>query len=159
MINLYQKLAIVAAGTALGFTALEINLAQATTQQPGQTIEVAQSHSFSNKVENLPQQLIATLDADESSPVTNTAKKYKFSTYYLTTTTNSSGFFSVAHGLGSRIYGIQVAVQHTNGNWHTLEFSHIVDNRFWWNSTYVQGWIGSSSFYNRPVRILLTVYP
>lgn len=89
------------------------------------------------------------------------AYKVDFSTYYLTTTTNGSGVFSVAHGLSSSygIYGIKVAVQHVNGNWHTLEFSNSVDNRFWWNNTYVQGVIGSSNFANRPVRIILTVYP
>lgn len=161
MINLYQKLAIFAAGTALGFTALEVNLAQATTKLPSQTAEVSQIQSFNNTVENLQQQRIATLDTTESTPVPNTAKKYTFSTYYLTTTTNSTGYFSVAHGLSSRygIYGLHVAVQHKNGNWHTLEFSSTVDNRFWWNSTYVQGVIASSNFYNRPVRILLHVYP
>lgn len=161
MINLYQKLAIIATGTALGFTALEVNLAQAITKLPSQTAEVAQSNSFGNQVENLQRQQIATLETEESTPVPNTAKKYNFSTYYLATRTNSAGFFSVAHGLSSRygIYGLHVAVQHRNGNWHTLEFSHTVDNRFWWNSTYVQGWIASSNFYNRPVRILLHVYP
>jgi hypothetical protein len=85
--------------------------------------------------------------------------QYNFTTRYLTATTNSQGFFSANHGIGSgNIWAINVAVQHANGNWHTLEFSDTVDNRFWWNSTTVNGRINSSNFYGRPVRILLFTY-
>ena len=89
------------------------------------------------------------------------AYKYNFSTYYLTTTTNNTGSFSIAHGLSSSyaIWGMKVAVQHVNGNWHTLEFSNSVDNRFWWNSQRVEGVMASPNFRNRPVRIILTVAP
>ena len=100
------------------------------------------------------------LDATKGNLIAQ-AYKVNFSTYYLSTTTDSSGFFSVAHGLPSTsgIYGLQVSVQHANGNWHTLEYSYAVDNRFWFNSQHVQGVIGAPNFYNRPVRIVLTVYP
>ena len=48
-----------------------------------------------------------------------------------------------------------VAIQHTNGNWHTVEQSRYVDNNFWWNNQAVAGWITSSQFANRPVRAIL----
>ena len=84
-------------------------------------------------------------------------------TYLLTTDTDSYGFFSVPHGFSSQseveIVGITAAVQHKNGNWHTLEFSHEVDNRFWWNETVVEGLIHSPNFYNRPVRVIVFVIP
>jgi hypothetical protein len=84
---------------------------------------------------------------------------FTFTTRYATATTNSQGYFSVKHNVPSgKIWAISVAIQHKNGNWHTLEYSHTVDNRFWWNSTYVQGVINSSNFYNRPVRVLLFTY-
>ncbi|MEB3178735.1 MAG: hypothetical protein VKL59_06880 [Nostocaceae cyanobacterium] len=93
--------------------------------------------------------------------------QYPSKIFFLNSSTDGSGFFSVAHNLpqynGSggfwQIQGITVAVQHTNGNWHTLEFSNSVDNRFWWNNTVVQGIMRSPAFYNRSVRIvLLTVW-
>jgi hypothetical protein len=95
------------------------------------------------------------------SASTRGAYKVNFSHYYLWAYTNGDGYFSVPHELpqGHNIYGLQVAVQHTNGNWHTLEFSHAVDNRFWWNGTHVQGIINSPAFRNRYVHIVLTVYP
>jgi hypothetical protein len=84
---------------------------------------------------------------------------FNFTTNYAQATTDGQGFFSVNHGItGGRIWAINVAVLHANGNWHTLEFSHTVDNRFWWNGTSVAGRIGSPNFYNRPVRILLFTY-
>lgn len=85
----------------------------------------------------------------------------KLDTFLLETTTDNRGFFSVPHGLerfepdGYRIKGITVAVQHQNKNWHNLEFSSEVDNRFWWNDTVVQGFIASPNFYNRPARIIV----
>lgn len=160
MNSIYHKLAIVVAGTSLGLTALEIKPAQATIGLPNQTAAVVQAQSFSNNLENLQQGQRADLNTRESTLIAQ-AKKYTFSTYYLTTTTDNKGYFSVKHGLSSSygIYGLKVAVQHKNGNWHTLEFSNKIDNRFWWNTTYVQGYMASSNFYNRPVRILLTVYP
>jgi hypothetical protein len=85
--------------------------------------------------------------------------QYNFTTRYATTTTNGQGYFSVNHGLGANhIWSISVAIQHANGNWHTLEYSNSVDNRFWWNDTSVQGVINSPNFYNKPVRILLVTY-
>lgn len=72
-----------------------------------------------------------------------------------------AGFFSVAHELeifepdGFSIQGIVVAVQHVNGNWHTLEISNEIDNRFWWNDTLVQGLIASPNFHNRPVKVIV----
>jgi hypothetical protein len=94
----------------------------------------------------------------KSEQVNAQPTEYNFTTRYIRTTTNSQGFFSVNHGISAgslRIFAINVAVQHENGNWHTLEVSNTVDNRFWWNSTLVAGRIGSSNFYDRPVRILL----
>lgn len=85
--------------------------------------------------------------------------QFNFTTRYATATTNSQGFFSVNHGVTTgNIWAINVAVLHTNGNWHTLEVSNTVDNRFWWNNTTVNGIVGFSPFYNRPVRILLFTY-
>jgi hypothetical protein len=85
--------------------------------------------------------------------------QYNFITRYVTTTTNNQGFFSVNHGVpNGNIWSISVAVQHANGNWHTLEFSNSVDNRFWWNNTSVNGVINSPNFYNKPVKILLFTY-
>lgn len=160
MNSIYQKLAIVAAGTTLGLTVLEMNPAQATIGLPNQTAAVVRDQSFSDKVENSQQGQRADLNTRESTLLAQ-AKPYKFSTYYLSTKTDNKGYFSVKHGLSSKytIYGMTVAVQHKNGNWHTLEFSHNVDNRFWWNTTYVQGYMASPNFYNRNVYILLTVYP
>jgi hypothetical protein len=102
-----------------------------------------------------------SLPINEGRTSTRAAYKVNFSTYYLSAYTDNNGYFSVPHGLSSSsgIYGLQVAVRHVNGNWHTLEYSHTVDNRFWWNSTYVQGVINSPNFRNRPVYIILTVYP
>ncbi|MHC5722152.1 MAG: hypothetical protein ACYTX0_61590, partial [Nostoc sp.] len=82
-------------------------------------------------------------------------------TFYLTTTNDQTGFFSVPHGLGnSYIYGIVVAIQHINGNWHTLEGSSFTnDERFWWNTTNVQGLINSPNFQFRPVKIIIFAYP
>ena len=94
----------------------------------------------------------------EAKPAYAQARFTQLSTYTVQTTTNSQGFFIVPHGLnGSNIQGIVVAVRHINGNWHTLEFSNSVDNRFWWNSDSVVGIIASPNFYNRPVKIILYV--
>ncbi len=85
----------------------------------------------------------------------------KIELFHLESVTNGQGFFSVPHGLekwepnGYRIVGIVVAVQHSNGNWHTIELSHDVDNRFWWNAHDVQGMIASPNFVNRPVSIVV----
>lgn len=160
MNSIYQKLAIAAAGTTLGLTVLEINPAQATIGLPNQTAAVVRDQSFSDQVNNLQPGQRADLNTRESTLIA-TAKKYNFSTYYLSTKTDNKGYFSVKHGLSSyyKIYGMNVAVQHKNGNWHTLEFSHTIDNRFWWNGIYVQGYMASPNFYNRPVYIILYVYP
>ena len=87
--------------------------------------------------------------------------KVQLETFLLETSTDNNGFFSIPHGLevftpdGYRIEGIVVAVQHLNNNWHTLEISNAVDNRFWWNQTVVQGLIASPNFHNRPVKIII----
>ncbi len=95
----------------------------------------------------------------ESNQANAQSIQYNFTTRYATATTNSQGAFSVDHNLGpNHIWSISVAVQHLNGNWHTLEFSNSVDNRFWWNDRSVQGVMNSPNFYNRPVRILLQTY-
>ncbi len=85
-------------------------------------------------------------------------------TFLLYTDTDSTGFFSVPHNIAVvnvggphfEIDGITVAVQHNqNQNWHVLEASSAVDNRFWWNETRVEGSIGSSDFHNSEVRIIV----
>jgi hypothetical protein len=88
-------------------------------------------------------------------------QRINFSTYYLFAKTDGRGFFSVSHGLPSekQIYGMLVAVQHVNGNWHSLELSNAVDNRFWWDRQSVSGVVGAPNFYNRPVKIILFVTP
>ena len=83
-------------------------------------------------------------------------------TYLVKAKTNSQGFFSAPHGLeyfapdGYSIRAISVAVQHNNGNWHTLELSHNVDNRFWWNKSVVAGFMNSTNFFNRPVQVVVS---
>jgi len=79
-------------------------------------------------------------------------------TILIKTSTDTNGFFSAQHGLKGgdvsyAIRGVLVSVQHKNGNWHTLEISNAVDNRFWWNNDLVQGVINSPNFYNQPVQI------
>lgn len=82
-------------------------------------------------------------------------------TILIKTNTDATGCFSAQHGLqesgsvGSAIRGITVSVQHTNGNWHTLEMSNAVDNRFWWNKDRVEGVINSPNFFERPVQIVV----
>lgn len=91
------------------------------------------------------------------------ANEVHLETFLLETSANDQGRFSVPHGLEEavagrnwyRIQGIVVAVQHKNKNWHTLELSHNVDNRFWWNTKVVAGIIASPNFYNRPVKIII----
>lgn len=79
--------------------------------------------------------------------------------------TDENGFFSAPHGLerytpdGYAIRAILVAVQHKNGNWHTLEYSHDVDNRFWWNKDVVAGVIASPNFFKQPVQIVVFSEP
>jgi hypothetical protein len=76
--------------------------------------------------------------------------------------TDAKGFFSAPHGMerytpdGYAIRAISVAVQHKNGNWHTLEYSHSVDNRFWWNKDVVAGVIASPNFSEQPVQIVIS---
>jgi hypothetical protein len=84
-----------------------------------------------------------------------------FVPFVIESDTDSSGSFSVLHFLDEagphfEIDGITVAVQNTqNHNWHALEASNAVDNRFWWNETRVEGKIGSSNFHNSHVRIIV----
>jgi hypothetical protein len=82
-----------------------------------------------------------------------------FITRYASARTNNQGFFSVNHNVaGGRIWSISVAVLNVNGNWHTLDYSNTLNNRFWWNNTSVQGQINGLNFRNRPVKILLFTY-
>jgi hypothetical protein len=76
------------------------------------------------------------------------------SSYILTGRTDSSGRFSIPTR-GAQISLAFVAIQHTNGNWHTVEQSRYVDNNFWWNNSAVAGWITSSQFADRPVRVIV----
>jgi len=82
-------------------------------------------------------------------------------TILIKTKTDAKGFFSAQHGLqesgpvGSAIRAIAVSVQHPNGNWHSLEMSNAVDNRFWWNKDLVQGIINSPNFFEQPVQIVV----
>lgn len=83
-------------------------------------------------------------------------------TILLQTKTDLKGAFSAPHGLerytpdGYAIRAVSVAVQHKNGNWHTLELSHDIDNRFWWNKKVVAGLIASPHFYEQPVQIVIS---
>ncbi len=83
-------------------------------------------------------------------------------TILLQTKTDPKGAFSAPHGLerytpdGYAIRAVSVAVQHKNGNWHTLELSHDIDNRFWWNKKVVAGLIASPHFYEQPVQIVIS---
>lgn len=94
----------------------------------------------------------------EPKPAHAQAQLTQLRTYTLQTTTNSQGFFSATHGFvnSSRIQGIVVAVQISNGNWHTILRSDTIFNDFWWNSEYVQGNLGTFGE-NRPVKIILYV--
>jgi hypothetical protein len=56
---------------------------------------------------------------------------------------------------GYAIHAISVALQHKNGNWHTLKVSNAVDNRFSWNKNIVAGIIASPSFFTQPVQIVI----
>jgi hypothetical protein len=86
-------------------------------------------------------------------------------TMLLKTVTETNGYFSTPHGLerytpnGYAIRAISVAAQHKNGNWPTLELSHNVDNRFWWNQDVVGGIIASSNFSSQPVQIVVFAEP
>ena len=92
------------------------------------------------------------------------AKKFEIDAYLIETKTDANGCFSVPHGLEipdptnlQIIQGIVVSVQHKNGNWHTLEYSHNVDNRFWWSEKrggVIAGVIASPDFHERPVKIV-----
>ena len=95
-----------------------------------------------------------------------TGRKVELVTFLCETNTNNDGFFSVAHNLDQQfspdaiiIEAISVAVLHQNGNWHSLEISNRVDNRFWWTDTVVQGLIASPYFHNRPVKVVVFALP
>ncbi|MCC5614948.1 hypothetical protein LC605_07635 [Nostoc sp. CHAB 5836] len=153
------------AATAVTLTNFKINSAQAVElssnsfQQSNQIVTLPGRGDFNDDLKNFQQGKTVELYAKDNYLIA-AAFPITPRTFYLTTTTNVDGFFSVPHGLGnSYIYGIQVAVQHINGNWHTLEFSNSVDNRFWWNTSDVQGIINSTAFQFRPVRIIIFAYP
>jgi hypothetical protein len=60
---------------------------------------------------------------------------------------------------GLAIRAISVSVQHKNGNWHALEASNVVDNRFWWNKEVVEGIVNSPNFFEQPVQIVVFAEP
>lgn len=166
MINL-KKLCVstVLASTAVTLTTFKIDSAQAVElsknsfQQSNQIATITGRDDFNNDSKNFEQKQLVELYPKDNYLIAQ-ASFFTPRTYYLTTTTIQNGSFSVAHGLGnSYIYGIVVAIQHLNGNWHTLEFSNASDNRFWWNTTYVQGLINTPDFRFRPVRIIIFAYP
>ena len=105
---------------------------------------------------NAQSQVVLTIREETKMP-----PRADLATFLYETSTDNAGFFSVAHELeifepdGFSIQGIVVAVQHVNGNWHTLEISNEIDNRFWWNDTLVQGLIASPNFHNRPVKVIV----
>ena len=73
--------------------------------------------------------------------------------FFLEAKTNEIGFFSVPHRIqeAETIIGMTMAIQHRdNKNWHTIEISNHVDNRFWWNATDVQGLMVSPAFVKDP---------
>ncbi|MFZ0241046.1 MAG: hypothetical protein WAL90_05305 [Desulfobacterales bacterium] len=82
-------------------------------------------------------------------------------TFLVKAQTDATGAFSAPHGLerftpdGFSIRAISIAVRHANGNWHTLELSHNVDNRFWWNQNSVAGVMASPNFFLRPVQVVI----
>ena len=88
-------------------------------------------------------------------------RSVRLETILVSSRTDGSGAFSAPHGLerytpdGYAIRAIVVSAQHKNGNWHTLEFSNSVDNRFWWNQSVVAGVIGSPDFFERPVQVIV----
>ncbi|MEH2236363.1 hypothetical protein [Nostoc sp.] len=154
------------AGTAVTLTTFKINSAQAvelsnnSSQQFNQIATVTGRDDFNHDLKYFQPEKTLELYAKDNYLI---AQAFPITprSFYLTTTTDQNGFFSVAHGLPSTstIFGMVVAVQHINGNWHTLEFSNSVDNRFWWNTTNVEGFMNSPDFRFRPVRIILFVYP
>ena len=165
MNNIYQKLALFSTGAALSLVSLGVNPAQAKVERlekdsyllANPATSVFLDDSFNYERGNLP-----LAQENPENIMIAQAQPWASRTYFLTTRTNNQGFFRVPHGLdqtlsrdGYTIYGIVVSIQHVNGNWHTLEFSHEVDNRFWWNNTNVEGIIRSPNFYNRPVRIVI----
>jgi hypothetical protein len=102
----------------------------------------------------------------QSDQVVNvvTAIRAQLDTFVFTGQTDANGSFSIPHGFapphitpfaGNRIRAISVIVQHQNGNWHTLEQSNAVDNRFWIAPTAVQGRVASPLFANRPVQVVI----
>ncbi len=87
-------------------------------------------------------------------------------TFVLNGNTNADGHFIIPHGIRTigdagqnyyRIYGMLVAIQHSNGAWNTIDTSHQYNNTFFWNDQRVEGWINRTdkAFGNRPVRIVV----
>ncbi|MDZ8223363.1 MULTISPECIES: hypothetical protein [unclassified Nostoc] len=141
-------------------SALAVELSKNSFQQFNQIATVTGRDDFNDDLKNSQQEKMVELYPKDTYLI---AQAFPFTarTFYLTTTTDQNGFFSVAHGLPSTsILGIVVAIQHANGNWHTLEGSSFTnDERFWWNTTTVTGGINSPNFQFRPVKIIIFVYP
>jgi hypothetical protein len=94
--------------------------------------------------------------------VTSGPRPITLQTILINAKTDANGFFSAQHGLQQSfgpdtafIRSISVSVQHKNGNWHTLEMSNAVDNRFWWNNEVVEGLINSPNFFEQRVQIVV----
>ncbi|MCC5617724.1 hypothetical protein LC605_22055 [Nostoc sp. CHAB 5836] len=159
MKTIYQKLALVATGTALSLTALDVNPTQAAFKtvegnSNRQIASIVGDESFSFKVRNLQQERKPELNSKKNSLIAQT--DYKVKHYYYTGNTDSNGYFQIPHKLDvSRILGIETAVRHTNGKWYTVFKSNLYDNTFGFDSTYVFGQIAWSAFYNRPVRVVV----
>jgi hypothetical protein len=106
--------------------------------------------------------MIASDGSQSNVKVLQGPRPVSLKTFLVNAETDGNGFFSAPHGLerytpdGYAIRAISVAVQHKNNNWHTLELSHNVDNRFWWDKNVVAGVIKSSNFYQRPVQVVIS---
>ncbi|MCC5623418.1 hypothetical protein [Nostoc sp. CHAB 5715] len=155
----------VLAGTALTLTNFKINAAQAvglsnnSFQQSNQIVTLTGRDDFNDDLKYFQPEKMVELYPKDNYLIAQ-AFPLATRTFYLTTTIGPDGFFSVRHGLSSTsIIGMVVAAQRNNGNWHTIEATNIVDNRFWWNTTDVQGFIQDPGFLFSPVRIILFVYP
>lgn len=159
MKTIYQKLALVATGTALSLTALDVNPTQAALNtvednSNRQIASVVGDESFSSKARNLQQERKPELNSKKNSFIAQTS--YNVTHYYYTGSTNSSGNFQIRHNLNvSNILGIETSVRHTNGRWYTVFNSRLYDNTFGFDSTYLFGRIAWSAFYNRPVRVVV----
>ena len=159
MKTIYQKLALVATGTALSLTALDVNPTEAAlnTVEDNSNRQIASvlgDKSFGSNARNLQQERKPELNLKKNSLIAQTY--YNVKHYYYTGNTDYNGYFQIQHKLDvSKILGIETSVRHTNGKWYTVFNSNLYDNTFGFDSTYVFGKIAWSAFYNRPVRVVV----